>query len=151
MVRGQTYFSSSMTSPGLWCYVLRFSTHIPRLNIDNTAPWKNDNNNNNWIFFLWFVNDAPYKLLWRLLLYLLNLLLHTRDDVETETLNRSGKCQVPNQSLKKALSGFLFSFFFFQKNKKHDEDDNALLLPTTLLKIYTTTTRCTVSVSWAQA
>jgi len=52
--------------------------------------------------------------------------LHTLRDVETETLNRSGKCQVPNQSLKKALSGFLFSFFLFQKNKK-DEDDNAAL------------------------
>lgn len=31
---------------------------------------------------------------------------------------------MPNQSLKKALTGFLFSFFF-QKNKK-DEDDSAL-------------------------
>ena len=41
--------------------------------------------------------------------------------LKLKTLNRSGKCQVPNQSLKKALSGFLFSFFF-QKNKK-DEDD----------------------------
>ena len=52
---------------------------------------------------------------------------------------------------KKGLEWFPVFFFFFQKNKKHDEDDNALLLPTTLLKIYTTTTRCTVSVSWAQA